>query len=82
MSSIISRLDITQSFWEVDEICQHFAAQHQPQLSSALRERPCRSRMHLREVMTIAIAFHGSGFRTFKDFYTLCCLTGRAPSLG
>ena len=23
------------------------------------------------EVMTIAIAFHGSGFRTFKEFYTL-----------
>ena len=24
-----------------------------------------------REVMTIVIAFHGSGFRTFKEFYTL-----------
>lgn len=23
------------------------------------------------EVMTIVIAFHGSGFRTFKEFYTL-----------
>lgn len=28
--------------------------------------------MSLSEVMTIVIAFHGSGFRTFKDFYTLC----------
>ena len=27
----------------------------------------CRAR----EVMTIVIAFHGSGFRTFKEFYTL-----------
>jgi len=30
--------------------------------------------MHLSEVMTIVIAFHGSGFLTFKDFYTLCVL--------
>ncbi len=27
--------------------------------------------MHLSEVMTIAIAFHGSGYKTFKEFYTL-----------
>ena len=27
--------------------------------------------MSLSEVMTIAIAFHGSGYRTFKEFYTL-----------
>ncbi len=26
---------------------------------------------HACEVMTIVIAFHGSGFRTFKEFYTL-----------
>ena len=35
------------------------------------REKRCRSRMSLSEVMTIVIAFHGSGFRTFKEFYTL-----------
>lgn len=76
MSPIVSRLDITQIFWEVDEFCEQFAAhwQHQPQLPSALGERPCGSRMHLSEVMTLVIAFHGSGFRTFKDFYTLCVL--------
>ena len=27
--------------------------------------------MSLSEIVTIAIAFHGSGFRTFKEFYTL-----------
>ena len=27
--------------------------------------------MSLSEIMTIVIAFHGSGFRTFKEFYTL-----------
>ena len=31
----------------------------------------CRSRLSLSEVMTIVIAFHGSGYRTFKEFYTL-----------
>ena len=30
--------------------------------------------MCLSEVVTIAIAFHGSGFRTFKQFYTWCVL--------
>lgn len=33
-------------------------------------EKHCSSRMSLSEVMTIVIAFHGSGFRTFKGFYT------------
>ncbi len=27
--------------------------------------------MCISEVMTIVIAFHGSGYRTFKEFYTL-----------
>ncbi len=31
----------------------------------------CHSRLSLSEVMTIVIAFHGSGFKTFKEFYTL-----------
>jgi Transposase DDE domain len=30
-----------------------------------------RSKLSISEVMTITIAFHGSGFRTFKEFYTL-----------
>ena len=37
-------------------------------------ERLCHSRLSLSEVMTIVSAFHGSGYRTFKDFYTLCWL--------
>lgn len=36
------------------------------------QERRSRSRMSLSEVITIVIAFHGCGCRTFKDFYTLC----------
>jgi len=40
--------------------------------------------MHLSEVMTIAIAFHGSGYKTFKEFYTLHVLQswrGAFPNL-
>ncbi len=45
--------------------------QEQKQLPSSNHEKRCSSRMSLSEVMTIVIAFHGSGFRTFKEFYTL-----------
>ncbi|MGV2827105.1 hypothetical protein ACLFKQ_03915 [Myxosarcina sp. GI1(2024)] len=68
-----SRLDITQIFWDVDDFCNQWSSlwQRQKQLPSMPCEKRCRSRMLLSEVMTIASAFHGSGFRTFKEFYTL-----------
>ena len=70
---IVSHLEITQIFCEVDDFCQQFEQlwQQQSQLPSMPGERRSRSRLCLSEVMTIVIAFHGSGFRTFKDFYTL-----------
>lgn len=76
MDPIVSRLDITQIFCDVDDFCQvfEFHWQQQPQLPSMQGEKRCQSRMRLSEIMTIVIAFHGSGFRTFKDFYTLCVL--------
>ena len=76
MDTIVSRLDIPTLFWEVDDFCQTFeqAWAQQPQLPSMPGEKRSRSRMHLSEVMTIVIAFHGSGSRTFKDFYTLTVL--------
>lgn len=76
MKPIVSRLDVTALFCDVDDFCQQFeqACSRQPQLSSMLREKQSRSRMRVSEVMTIAIAFHASGFRTFKDFYTLMVL--------
>ena len=70
--SNISRLDITRIFCDVDDFCQQWE-QHwsqQKQLPSMPGEKRSKSRMSLSEVMTIVIAFHGSGFRTFKDFYT------------
>jgi len=76
MDTIVSHLDVTKIFCEIDDCCEHFERhwQQQPQLPSMLRERRCHSRLHLSEVMTIAIAFHRSGARTFKDFYTLSVL--------
>ena len=78
MSTIVSRLDITQIFCDIDDFCKRWESfwQEIPQLPSTLGERRCNSRMHLSEVMTIVIAFHGSGYRTFKDFYTLHVLPG------
>jgi hypothetical protein len=86
MDTIVSRLDVTQIFCEVDDFYQSFEQmwQQQPQLPLRLGERRSQSRMRLSEVMTIAIAFHGSGFRTFKAFYTLCVLPhwrGAFPNL-
>jgi hypothetical protein len=73
---IVSHLDLTEIFCDVDDFCQRFEQLRQqvPQLPSMLGEQRSRSRMHLSEVMTIVIAFHGSGAKTFKDFYTLTVL--------
>jgi hypothetical protein len=63
MSTIVSRLDVTQVFCQVDDFCQKFEGHWEQQklLPSIAGERRSRSRMHLSEVMTIVIAFHGSG---------------------
>ncbi len=76
MESIVSRLDVTAIFCDVDDFCQTIeqAWSQQPQLPSMPGERRSGSRMRLSEVMTILIAVHGSGARTFKDFYTLTVL--------
>ncbi len=70
MEPIVSRLDLTALFCDVDDFCQTFewAWAHQPQLPSMPGEQRSRSRLRLSEVMTIVIGFHASGARTFKDF--------------
>lgn len=73
MDAIVSRLDITQLFCDVDDFCQtyeHQQDQH-PHLPSMCGEHLSRSGMYLSQVMTIMVAFHASGSRTLKDFYTL-----------
>ena len=76
MESIVSRLDVTAIFCDVDDFCQWFeqAWSQQPQLPSMSAEKRNCSQLGVSEVMTIVIAFHGSGMRTFKDFYTLTVL--------
>lgn len=73
-----SRLNVTQIFWAVDDFCRAFE-QHctqPPQLPSTSSQRLGQSKLSRSEVMTIVIAFHGSGYRTFQEFYTLCVLPG------
>ena len=68
-----SRLELTEIFCDVDDFCVCFEwyCRSIPQLTAIAVEKRCRSRTSLSEVMTIVIAFHGSGYRTFKEFYTL-----------
>ncbi|MEM9537440.1 MAG: transposase, partial [Cyanobacteria bacterium P01_E01_bin.45] len=70
---IKSRLDISQLFWEVDEFCESFETHCSQHLQLGSGEPPVayRSRLGISEVTTIVIGFQGSGYRTFKDFYTL-----------
>jgi len=73
MNNIVSHLDITQIFCEVDDFCKSFEKhwEDQSMLPSMIGERKSRSSMRLSEVMTIVIAFHVSGYKIFKEFYTL-----------
>ncbi len=70
---IKSRLDLTEVFCDVDDFYRNFEKHCRsiPQLTASVGEKLCTSRLSLSEVMTIVIGFHGSGYRTFKEFYTL-----------
>ena len=72
MSTSLSRLDLTEVFCDVDDFYRAFEYQfHQvAALPYDGKAKAYRSRLSVSEVMTIVITFHGSGFRTFKDFYT------------
>jgi len=64
-------MDIIRLFCEIDDFCKVFEPQRQRRLLAAgLRQRRRATTPALSEVMTMAIAFHQSGYRTFKDFYT------------
>ena len=67
--SEVSRLDVSQVFWEVDDFCRAFEQQclSRPQLPSMPGERLSQSKLSRSEVMTIVIAFQGSGYCTFKE---------------
>ncbi len=68
-----SRIDLTEVFWDVDDFHKAFQKYTSSllQITSSVGEKLYRSRLSLSEFMTIVIACHGSGYRTFKEFYTL-----------
>lgn len=64
-------MSILDLFCSVDEFWQRFAPWWQQQLLvSGARQRLRPTRLHPSEIMTIAILFQQSGYRTFKAFYT------------
>ena len=63
-------MDIVALFYDLDK----FAVAFEPLvrrhlLADGKPHRNRRGSMHLSEVMTILVLFHGSGYRTFKHFY-------------
>jgi hypothetical protein len=72
MSIILSRLDLDEIFCDVDDFYQVWErfGTARPQLPADGEMKQYNSKLSISEVMTIVIAFHGSGFRTFKEFYT------------
>lgn len=71
MMNILSRLDKTVVFCDTDDFYQDFEQNYQNQLKLLTddQRKLCQSRLSISEVMTIVILFHGSGYKTFKEFY-------------
>lgn len=57
-------------FCHVDDFCQLFEPKWNQKLFH-VKKRKRNHRMVLSEIMTIAINFHQSGYRTFKKYYTI-----------
>jgi hypothetical protein len=73
MDASLARLDLPEIFCNVDDFYQVLkrVGEEVLRLPYDGEAKPYRSKLSISEVMTIMIAFHGSGFRTFKEFYTL-----------
>lgn len=73
MNNSLARLDLTEIFCDVDDFFRllECVGEGVPKLPYDGEAKQYRSKLSLSEVASIVIAFHGSGFRTFKDFYTL-----------
>jgi hypothetical protein len=80
---IVSHLDLTEIFCDVDDFCQRFEQfrQQVPQLPSMLGEQRSRSRMHLSEVMTKGNCLSWLWSQNVQGFLHLDGLTPLAPSL-
>jgi Transposase DDE domain len=63
-------MDLTELFCGIDDFCQDWLVTFSSTLFPAQGNNlPKYCRMSLSEVMTIAIHFHQSKYRTFKDYY-------------
>jgi hypothetical protein len=63
-------MSILELYCSVDEFWQHFAlAWERDLLASGTRRRRRATQLHPSEIMTIAILFQQSHYRTFKAFY-------------
>lgn len=67
-------MEFTSLFCDVDDFCKVFEPKWRRKLlQCGGRRRNRKPRLALSEIMTILIAFHSSGFRTFKDYYLMLC---------
>lgn len=77
--------DILPLFTAIDDFCLTFEPTFKTALlASGTHRRQRQAALALSEVMTIAVFFHSSGYRTFKDYYTqLVCrhLRSEFPNL-
>jgi Transposase DDE domain len=63
-------MDLTEFFCEIDDFCQDWLATFSSTFFPAHSNNlPKHCRLSLSEVMTIAIHFHQSNYRTFKSYY-------------
>ena len=60
MINMVSRLDKTQVFCDLDDFYQDFEGNYlkQLKLSTDDKRKPCQSRLCISEVMTIVVLFH------------------------
>lgn len=66
---MINKDKITEIFVSIDDFCIEFAKVLEKRSIGACKLRNKPSKLSMSEVMTIQVAFHHSGYRTFKDFY-------------
>lgn len=73
MSFSLSRLDLTALFCDIDDFYCDFERYCERDIAKLPYDgvaKQYRSQLSISEVMTIVVAFHSSGYRTFKDVYT------------
>lgn len=63
-------MHLVEIFYEIDEFCKQFEQIAKINLlTSGLEKRKRAFNLSLSEVVTIAVYYHESGYKTFKDYY-------------